>query len=99
MQHLYLERLYSKVKRLKTCDAVYYSLTVCITYRGRYNLWSKSFDVMFMINDRGIHVELSNSQFQRAVSIKQILSEKRNPTKIKTLTIRLGKFYSLFEFF
>lgn len=54
---------------------------------------------MFMINDRGIRVELSNSQFQRAVSIKQILSEKRNPTKIKTLTIRLGKFYSLFEFF
>lgn len=32
---------------------------------------------MFMINDSGIHVELTSSAFQRAVSIKQILIEEK----------------------
>lgn len=57
----------------------------------------RSFAVMFMINDCGIHTDLGSSQFQRPVSISLIFMEKKR--KIKTLMIKLGRLYSLAEVF
>lgn len=99
VQPLYLERNQSKAKRLKTCDAIILWMSALHTEEGAA-YGPRSSAVVLMFIDIGVHVELSSSLFQRAVSIKQILSEEgKNPIKIKALTIRLGRFYSFAEVF